>query len=81
MVCLLQEVDIGNLLTLTSERLPVLDLIQPLFYTEQNAMYIRPGIGPNMAGFIMAFSPTVSDQAVPWYKQRITDVIVACALR
>lgn len=60
--CLLQKIDfIGTMFTLEPERLSFMDIVEPFIVTEVNTLHMRPGVTPNIAGFIMAFSPLVSN--------------------
>ncbi|XP_063850969.1 glutamate receptor ionotropic, delta-1-like [Scylla paramamosain] len=56
-----QEMDCsGTLFTPTPERIATLDFSEAIYLDEMNVMYARPGVSPDVAGFIKPYTPLVS---------------------
>ncbi|XP_063851186.1 glutamate receptor ionotropic, kainate 5-like [Scylla paramamosain] len=55
-----QEMDCsGTLFTPTPERIATLDFSEAIYLDEMNVMYARPGVSPDVAGFIKPYTPLV----------------------
>lgn len=46
----------GTLFTVSEERFGVLDFSEHIYLDEMTAAYVRPGIVPNMAGFVHPYT-------------------------
>ncbi|XP_050732819.1 glutamate receptor ionotropic, kainate 5-like isoform X2 [Eriocheir sinensis] len=70
-----REVDMtGALFTVSSARLPAADFSEPIYTDEMTAMYIRPGVEPNIAGFLMPYTPLV------WLLVGVAFLLNTCAM-
>lgn len=69
-----QEVDfLGSLVTLSPERLAVMDYSEYIFIDEMTAIYKRPGIVPDMVGFVKPYPAEVSGQNA-WSRLQFGDI-------
>ncbi|KAK8384239.1 hypothetical protein O3P69_009176 [Scylla paramamosain] len=52
-----QKVDFaGTLFTVSRERYGVIDFSEHIYLDEMTAAYVRPGVVPNMAGFVQPYT-------------------------